>query len=77
LHEFLQRGNLPAEVQRRMRREHSERCYRLAVTSAYHRQYKIALKAVRQGFQYDLFWPLVFFQMAVQRLKKELPGWHD
>jgi hypothetical protein len=77
LHEFLRRETLPTEVQRRMRREHGERCYRLAVTSAYHRKYKIALKAVWQGFQHDLFWLLVFFQMAVQRLRKELPGQHD
>jgi glycosyltransferase involved in cell wall biosynthesis len=76
LGEFLERKRLPAEVRRRLRREHGERCYRLAATAVYHRQGKIAWTAMKSGFRQDLFWPVVFLDMAARRLGKEWPGQH-
>lgn len=74
LAEFLNRRNLPAEARKRIRREHGERCYRLAVTAGYHRQVRSAMQAVRAGFRQDPFWPFVFLQMAGRRLKREIAG---
>lgn len=76
LESFLDRSELLGEVRRRMRREHGERCYRLAATAAYHRKWKQAFDAAAHGFRYDLFWPIVFFEMAARRLSKEIPA-HD
>jgi len=76
LNEFLERKDLPSEVRRRLRREHGERCYRLAATAAYHHYGKIAMRAVKTGFSRDLFWSFVFLDMATKRLIKEFPGRH-
>jgi glycosyltransferase involved in cell wall biosynthesis len=72
LEDFLVRPVLLDEVRARMCREHGERCYRLAATALYHRQWKTAGKAIRHGFRYDVFWPFIFFEMAIRRLSKEI-----
>jgi hypothetical protein len=74
LENFLDRPVLPEEVRTRMRREHSERCYRLAATASYHRNLKLTFYAVRHGLRYNFFWPIIFFEMAVKRLRKEITG---
>jgi glycosyltransferase involved in cell wall biosynthesis len=72
--EYLDRRDLPGEIRRRMRREHGERCYRLAATAFYHRQWRLVGDAVRRGWGRDLFWPFIFLEMAARRLWKELSG---
>ena len=71
---FLDRPVLPGEVRRCMRREHGERCYRLAATALYHQQWRTAGRAIRHGFRYDVFWPFIFCEMAIRRLSKEITG---
>jgi glycosyltransferase involved in cell wall biosynthesis len=72
--EFLARPVLPKEVRVLMRREHSERCYRLAATALYHRQWRLAGYAVLHGWGKDILWPLVFTDMAFRRIRKEVTG---
>jgi len=72
LEEFLARPVLPDEVRRRMRREHGERCYRLAATALYHRKCGLALDAVRRGWRGNAGWPFLFIEMAARRLGKEI-----
>jgi glycosyltransferase involved in cell wall biosynthesis len=74
LEHFLRRNNLPNEVRWRMRREHSERCYRLAATALYHNRWRDVLNAVISGFKINKLWLLVFFEMSVRRLRIELVG---
>lgn len=74
LDELLHRKDLPREVRRRTCREHSQRCYRLSATAAYHRQWRIAARAASWGWRRDLLWPLVFVEMAMRRLVKEFRG---
>ena len=76
LDEFLARPVLPGEVRRRMRREHSERCYRLTVTGLYHHHWRLALISSWQGLRRNFLWPLIFSEMAIHRLQKEVRG-HD
>jgi hypothetical protein len=57
-----------------MRREHSERCYRLAATAFYHRQWRLVGYAVLHGWGRDILWPLVFAEMAFRRIRKEITG---
>ena len=71
LEDFLDRPVLPAEVRRRMRHDHSVRCYRLAATAFYHRRFALAGDALRRGFRRNPLLPFIFAGMAVQRLKKE------
>jgi glycosyltransferase involved in cell wall biosynthesis len=68
LNELRSRKELPPEVFRLARREHGERCYRLAATAAYHRRWGAALEAVRIGWRANLLWPFIFFEMAIRRL---------
>ena len=68
LNELRARTELPPEVFRLVRREHGERCYRLAATAAYHRRWGAALEAVRIGWRANLLWPFIFFEMAIRRL---------
>lgn len=72
--EFLDRPVLPGEVRRRMRREHGERCYRLAATAFYHRQWLLAGYAIHHGWGRNILWPLVFTEMAFRRIRKETTG---
>jgi glycosyltransferase involved in cell wall biosynthesis len=72
--EYLDRPDLPGEVRRRMRREHGERCYRLAATALYHRQGRLVLDAVRRGWGRNVLWPFIFIEMAARRLWKEVSG---
>jgi glycosyltransferase involved in cell wall biosynthesis len=73
---FLDRPSLPGEVLNRMRREHGERCYRLAATALYHQYWKQVFFATQHGFHFNFFWPFIFVEMAVRRLRKEITG-HD
>jgi glycosyltransferase involved in cell wall biosynthesis len=68
LNELRSRKELPLEVFRLVQREHGERCYRLAATAAYHSRWREALEAVRTGWRANLFWPFIFFEMAIRRL---------
>jgi len=72
LESFLIRNTLPADVRRRMRREHGERCYRLVATALYHHRSTEAYNAAMHGFKVSFFWPLIFIQMATRRLRKEI-----
>jgi glycosyltransferase involved in cell wall biosynthesis len=72
LEEYLNRKDLPKEVKNRMKREHGERCYRLAVTSAWHKQYRDTVHAIEHGFKQNLLWVLIFVEMAFARLKQEI-----
>jgi len=74
LEEFLHREDLPVEVRRRMRREHGERCYRLAATALYHRRWGAAGEAIRRGWGRDALWPWIFAEMASRRALKEIRG---
>jgi glycosyltransferase involved in cell wall biosynthesis len=74
LEEFLARDVLPDEVRRRMRREHAERCYRLAATALYHHRWRLAFASAWRGWRRNLLWPLIFIEMAYQRLRKEASG---
>lgn len=76
LAELLDRKDLPVEVRKRTRREHGERCYRLAATAGYHLQVRTALEAVTAGFRRDPFWLFIFLQMAGRRLKIEIVRKH-
>jgi hypothetical protein len=74
LEEFLDRPVLPAEVRRRMLREHGARCYRLAATAIYHRRIRDLAWAISHGWRRNLLWPLVFVRMGLGRIGKELTG---
>lgn len=74
--EFLARTELPGEVRRRMRREHAERCYRLAATALYHHRWRLAFATAWRGWRKNFLWPLIFSEMAFRRLQKEANG-HD
>ena len=74
--EFLARTELPGEVRRRMRREHAERCYRLAATALYHHRWRLAIATAWRGWRKNFLWPLIFSEMAFRRLQKEANG-HD
>jgi glycosyltransferase involved in cell wall biosynthesis len=66
---FMNRQELPGEVRRRMQREHGERCYRLTATALYHWRWITAFNAMRHGWRRNVFWPLIFIEMAFQRLR--------
>jgi glycosyltransferase involved in cell wall biosynthesis len=74
LNEFMARPALPDEVRRRIRREHAERCYRLAATALYHHRWRLALSSAWQGWRRNYLWPLIFLEMAFQRLQKAIRG---
>lgn len=74
IEELLDRTNLPDIVRRLERAEHAERCYRLAATAFYHREWRIFYDAVRRGWRRNVFWPLVFFRLAFGRFWKEMTG---
>ncbi len=74
LEEFLQRNNVPAGVRRRLRREHGRRCYRVAATALYHRQWQTAFNAIQAGFSRNWLWPAIFVEMALARLFKGSGG---
>jgi GT2 family glycosyltransferase len=64
--------SLPPDMRREMISAHSKSCYKLTATALYHRQFKLAGHAIRQGWRYDRLWPLVFIQSSLARLGKEL-----
>jgi glycosyltransferase involved in cell wall biosynthesis len=74
LEEFLARPTLPGEIRRRLRRAHGECCYRLTSTCLYHRQWRLAFQTFRHGLRRNALWPVIFFEMAFKRLRKEITG---
>jgi glycosyltransferase involved in cell wall biosynthesis len=74
IEELLNRPGLPKMIRRLERAELSERCYRLAATAFYHRQWKKAGYAISHGWSRNFLWPLVFTKMAFRRIRKEITG---
>jgi len=74
LEEFLDHSFLPAEVRARMRREHAERCYRLAATAFYHRRWMQGVDAIGRGWRRNSSWPLIFLEMTYRRLRRGVTG---
>jgi glycosyltransferase involved in cell wall biosynthesis len=74
IEELLDRPDLPKKIRRLERAEHGERCYRLAATAFYHRQWRLADYAVCHGWRRNILWPLVFTRMTFRRIRKEIIG---
>lgn len=71
LESFLRGEKIPAEAQRYFRFAHSEQCYKLAATALYHRCWKEAMGAIKEGWRYDAGWPFVFIRLFLSRLREE------
>jgi glycosyltransferase involved in cell wall biosynthesis len=74
IEEILDRPDLPKIVRRLEHAEHGVRCYRLAATALYHRNWQLTFDTIRRGWRWNAFWPLVFFSHAFGRLWKEISG---
>jgi glycosyltransferase involved in cell wall biosynthesis len=74
IEELLDRTNLPEMIRRLEHAEHGLRCYRLAATALYHRQWQVAFGTIRRGWRRNVFWPLLFVRLAFGRLRKEMAG---
>jgi hypothetical protein len=71
LEKFLDRSDVPAEAHGSLRSAHGAACYRGAATALYHRRLRLAAHAIRQGFRYDMMWPLEFTGRAWHRVLQE------
>lgn len=74
IEEILERPDLPKIVHRLEHAEHGLRCYRLAATALYHRNWQLTSDTIRRAWRRNAFWPLVFLGQAFGRLRKEISG---
>ena len=72
--DFLDRSVLPDEIRLHLRRAHGEFCYRLGATAFYHHQWRLTEEAIQRGWRRNILWPLIFTEMALRRIKKEITG---
>ncbi len=72
---YLSMENLPVEMERLLRRAHADTSYRISATALYHRQWKQSIIAAWHGWRCNVFWPLIFLQMAARRFRKEFTGY--
>lgn len=70
LESFLNQRALLPSVRFHLRYAHSEQCYKLAATALYHRCWKEAGYAIKQGWRYEPVWPLLFLKLLFVRLQR-------
>jgi len=69
---FLGQDGIPVEARRYLKSAHGAACYRATATAVYHRRFRTAFEAIRQGFRYDPLWPTVFVRMFWHRALQEI-----
>jgi glycosyltransferase involved in cell wall biosynthesis len=72
--EYLASTSTPTGMRKELRAGHSATSYKLAATALYHRNWGWFLRGVWHGCRHNVFWPLIFLQMASRRLRKEFTG---